>query len=202
VRVTEALVAWDRARWGLSAVYRGLIAEEPGGVAAGIGLQSALKLGRGWTTGIAADYRAEPGSVGAGGSLGLLWRPRSWGSLGAFGGFEDSPWGLATRAGAGADGGVRLAGMAWRLCAEALYARAGERGRWETRFATGVRLHALLSVYAGWDPPREMAALGVRFGIGDWEGFSAMRRHASLGGSSLQGIRWYGADAKSTEYLP
>jgi len=32
--------------------------------------------------------------------------------------------------------------------------------------------------------------LGVRFGFGDWEGFSAMRRHAALGGTSLQGLRW------------
>ncbi len=206
LRVAEASVAWDRARWGLSGSYTGMFAQGSegsgggdgvGGVqATGVGLQSAMRLGRGLTLGVAGDYHTEPGVGGAGGAVGLLWRPQSWGSLGAFWNRETSTWGDAMRAGAGAEGGFDFFGVAWRLCAEAIYASEQSGGEWAFRFATGLRLHPLLSIYAGLDPARETAALGVRFGIGDWEGFSAMRRHRSLGGTTVQGIRWYHVDKK------
>jgi hypothetical protein len=189
LRVVEASAAWDRARWGLSASYQGMVAREDGNREAagtGIGVQSAVKLRPGLTTGISGAYRAQPGNAGARAGWGLLWRPRPWGALGGFWSAEETRWGREARAGIGADAGSGFSGIAWRVGAEALR----EGARWETRFATGLHLHALLSLYAGWDPPRRTVALGVRFGIGDWEGHSAMRRHAALGGTSVQGIRW------------
>jgi hypothetical protein len=196
LRLTEATAAWDHERWGVSASYRGMFApgEDRNGEAAGagIGVQSVMKLPigiGGLTTGIEGVYQAEPGNEGAEARWGLLWRPRPWGTLGGFWSARETQWGRYARGGIGVDGGFRFSGMAWRLGAEALRARA----RWETRFAAGVHPHALLALYLGWDPPRRTAALGVRFGIGGWEGFSAMRRHAALGGTSVQGIRWRNA---------
>jgi hypothetical protein len=197
VRVTEAGVARDAGRWGVSAAYRGL---RVGGerLASVTGIQGAVRAGRGLTAGIGGAYRAEPGQAAVEATGGALWRPRAWATLGAFaerawrGGFagETSPFGETARAGLGVDAGSGFRGTAWRVGAETVFARRGPRAGWKNRFAAGVHLHALLSVYAGWDPPRETAALGVRFGMGGWEGFSALRRHAALGGESVQGLRW------------
>ena len=196
LRVTEAVAAWDHARWGLSGSYRGAFTEVGSGgpSAMAVGLQSAVNLKQVVTTGISGYYRAEPGSAAVTGTWGILWRPKPWGSLGGFWAAEETPWGGATRAGLGVEGGSRFRGIGWRLCVESVYARE----RWETRFGTGLQLHALLSLYAGWDRSRETAALGVRFGIGDWEAFSAMRRHAALGGTSVQGIRWRSPPRQAT----
>src|SRR6185312_12748997 len=100
-----------------------------------------------------------------------------------------------TRAGFGWEGGGTFSWAAWRACVEALYARREGSPRgvpegWGYRFAGALRLHSLLSIQAGFVPRLETASLGVRFGFGDWEGFSAMRRHEALGGTSLQGLRW------------
>jgi hypothetical protein len=190
LRRVDASAAWDRERWGLSASYGGTFAPEAGRTGevadAALGFQSAMKLRQGLTAGIAGLYQAAPGNSGAGIAGGLLWRPRPWGGLGGFWSAEETRWGREARAGIGVDGGFGFSGMAVRLGAEALHGGA----RWETRFAAGLQLHALLSLYLGWDPPRRTAALGARFGIGGWEGYSAMRRHAALGGTSVQGIRW------------
>jgi hypothetical protein len=100
------------------------------------------------------------------------------------------------RAGLGADAGMRFGrGYAWRVCIERFLGIAdggtGENERQdEWRFGAGLQFHPLLSVQAGLAPRHLTAALGVRFGMGDWEGFSAVRRHAALGGTSIQGLRW------------
>jgi hypothetical protein len=187
LRVTEAVTAWDRPRWGISGSYQGIFADgaEVTSAASRVGVQSAFRVGgprSGWTTGVSGAFGTKGIPLETG--VGMLWRPRSWGSFGAFWQRE----GNRERMGLGADAGTPLfaSGFAWRVCAESIYARG-----FENRFAAALQLHALLSVYTGWDPARETVGFGMRFGMGAWEGFSSMRRHAALGGVSVQGLRWH-----------
>jgi hypothetical protein len=64
-----------------------------------------------------------------------------------------------------------------------------------------LRLHPLLSVHAGLAPSRATASLGVRFGAGAWEGFSALRRHGALGGTPVQGVRWRPGEGRADNRL-
>lgn len=179
--------ARDAARWGASVHYRGLF-DDSGRGAAASGIQFAWRPFPRWQTGVSAQYRAEGIGRGIRAAAGWIWNPLP--AL-AFGGYrEEAPsrFGADARTGIGADFGTRLpGGHAWRIACERHF---GPRGHRETRWGAGFRFHSLLSAYAGWAPRYHTFALGIRFGMGRWEGFSALRRHAALGGTSIQGIRW------------
>ncbi len=178
--VAELEAARDSDRWGASLGWRAFT--EAGNVeASSLRARLAARLGAGWSGGGGlrfgiGDAAGRDGGFAAG--LGVLWRPRPFATLGAA--WEDGVFGL------GADLGAGLGPSgAWRLSYDRFFGFAAE-----SRYGLGLRLHPLLSVHAGLAPARETASLGVRFGLGGWEGFSALRRHAALGGTPVQGVRW------------
>lgn len=180
IGVAEAEAARDAERWGASVGWRALTGG--GGLeASALRARLAARLGRHLSGGGGlrigfGDASGREGGFAAG--LGLLWRPRSFAAFGAA--WEAGAFGL------GADVGARLgAEGAWRISCDRLFGPGAE-----TRYGLRLRLHRLLSVHAGLVPARESASLGVRFGLGAWEGFSALRRHASLGGTPVHGLRW------------
>ena len=186
-RMTEVESARDAGRWGASLGVRALTGEDVGG-ASFVRARLAARLARGFVAGgtLRVDFAPESGegfgsgNITAGMGAGVIWRPAPFAAVGMA--WEDGTVGV------GVDGGTRLGGaggIAWRVTAERMFGEIEEY-----RFGFGLRLHALLSVHAGWAPERETASLGVRFGAGAWEGFSALRRHAALGGTSIQGVRW------------
>jgi hypothetical protein len=185
LRATEVEVARDAPRWGASFAWRALSGENAA-AASMLRARVAARLARGASGFLAGgSLRLDIAPEAAGGvgpedvsfGLGALWRPWPFATLGAA--WEDGVPGV------GLDGGALWKGVAWRMSAERVFGDAPE-----SRFGLGLRLHPLLSVSAGWAPARETASLGVRFGAGAWEGFSAVRRHARLGGTSIQGVRW------------
>jgi hypothetical protein len=199
LRVMELDAARDARRWGVSLGGR-FVFDDGGSGASRWSIQGAWKpherLGMGGSLRVHAGH----GNPGIGAGLGILWHPYTLLSLGAA--WETSPGAFSggkprqDRAGIGADFGTRLgarAGYAARTSVEYVVNldddTADERVK-EWRFGAHLRFHALLSVYAGLAPRHQTVALGVRFGMGDWEGFSALRRHAALGGTSIQGVRW------------
>jgi hypothetical protein len=196
LRVLETSAAFDRARWGSALAWRALFEEER--LRASVTTaQASLKVAEHLWGGGSLAIHASDGTPGIGMGLGLLWRPWSIVSLAAawerLGRLEPDLPDAHTRFGFGGDLGGRLggarSGYAWRLAAERFFEADGDA---ETRFGFGFRFHAMLAVYAGLVPDRETASLGVRFGTGGFEGFSALRRHSSLGGTSIQGIQWRG----------
>lgn len=58
------------------------------------------------------------------------------------------------------------------------------------RYAVMLRPHPLFGVHAGYAPAQETMALGVVFGVGGWQGYSAVRRHRVLGSTAVQGLSW------------
>lgn len=197
LRVLETSAVRDRGAWGASVAWRALFAGEHPRASVATA-QFALKVAREWSGGVSWAYHAgdgNPGVVaGLGAAAGLLWRPFPFLSFG--GAWERLPAlrGSAQRAGFGGEGGGTLGaghgtGYAWRVSAEHFLQ---DRGPAESRYGFGLRFHPLLSAYAGFSPQRETAALGIRFGMGGFEGFSALRRHGSLGGTSIQGLQWRG----------
>ncbi len=219
LRVTELAASRDAARWGLSLAWRHL-ADKAGGDASSLQAQMAFRVRPGAHVGVAATrHRSEDGIVGggdrypdqggqgAGGGGGLtsgwsagagaLLSPHPALGLGVAGELTPHALGRRVRLGGGVDAGTSLAtwlgpGARWRMTAE--YAREWERGHeampgaW--RFAASVLMHPALGVHAGYAPGLETLALGVAFGIGGWEGYSAVRRHSALGGTTVQGLSW------------
>jgi hypothetical protein len=187
MHVLEVETARDAPRWGASLGVRTLSAAEGVSVSLFRGTVAA-RLGERWSGGGALRFGlggATGREGGFGGGLGMLWRPRPFASLGAA--WEDGLIGFGADCGSalgfgGAEGGRAAA---WRYSIERYF--GADR---EFRHGFGLRLHPLLSIYAGFAPARETASLGVRFGAGAWEGFSALRRHAALGGTPIQGVRW------------
>ncbi|HEX2613737.1 MAG TPA: hypothetical protein VHO02_09095 [Fibrobacteria bacterium] len=184
MHVVEVETARDAPRWGASFGVRTLSAGEGVSVSLFRGTLAA-RLGERWSGGGALRFGvggATGRDGGVGGGLGMLWRPRSFASLGAA--WEDGLIGFG--ADCGSDfGGAGGNAASWRYSIERYFGAEGE-----FRHGFGLRLHSLLSIYAGFAPARETASLGVRFGAGSWEGFSALRRHAALGGTPVQGVRW------------
>ncbi len=191
LHVAEVSVVRDAPRWGGSMRYRGVFDRmaAPAGGASEAALQAAVRVSSrtvlGTSLAHAADVFGARMAFGGGG----LWRPHRALGLGAF----HEAWLLSaahgSRSGLGMDVGGRLGpGSVWRVAAETHWRDDGFR---EDRFGAGVRLHPLLSVYVGFAPLHRSIGVGVRFGMGDWEGHSALRRHALLGGTSIQGIRWW-----------
>jgi hypothetical protein len=187
VKIAEAGAAWDGARWGTSLTYLGLYDAE-GGSASAWQLQESVRLGWGMATGLSVKFQDDESGRGFGGSLGMLWNRFSFLTLGGIAETSPMPWGTELAAGLGMDAGGDIGrDYAWRLCAEDFYSSAQEP---EWRFGAALRLHSLLSIHGGWSPRTQTFALGLRFGIGGWKGFSALRRHAALGTTSIQGLHW------------
>jgi hypothetical protein len=189
--VVELETARDANSWGASLGLRTLSERGTGaGDRVSVSLLRggfAARLGEHWSGGGALRFglgSAAGRDGGVGGGIGMLWRPRSFTSLGAA--WQDGLVGLGADCGTGFGGGSRAGtGASWRYSVERFF---GDEG--EFRHGFGLRLHPLLSVHAGLAPARATASLGVRFGAGAWEGFSALRRHAALGGTPVQGVRW------------
>jgi hypothetical protein len=195
LRVTELEASRDGSRYGVSLGWRQL--EDQAGmdesrfkVQAAWRLSQALSAGAFATTHTYAD-------VWWGMGLGVLARPHRAFSFGLAGESVPTDFGRTVRVGVGADVGSSLSsvfgrGAAWRASAEYFREFGLDEGvnSDEWRFAFGLRLHALLGLYAGYAPQRESASLGVAFGMGGFEGFSAMRRHSALGGTAVQGLGW------------
>jgi hypothetical protein len=191
VQAIESDAHVDGRRFGASLAYRGLRAEGAGSASAWQWQQSAL-LRPGWKADFALRFREESGWNGealreTALGLGFLWRGYRFLGLGAA--LDVAPGSRITfpAVAMGADAGWNFPrGAAFRLCGEAVAAPQA----WRWKFGAGLRLHAALSVYGGWAPESQTWAMGARFGMGGWEGFHALRRHAALGGTSLQGLRW------------
>jgi hypothetical protein len=190
LRVLETAAAFDRIRWGSTVAWRALFEEDR--LRASITTaHTSLAVGKYARGGGSLALHAADGVPRIGMGLGFLWRPWPAVSLGSV--WERVPdlYGARDRLGFGGDLGSRLggdrSGYAWRVTAERFFAADGSA---ESRYGFGFRFHALLAVYAGFVPERETAALGVRFGMGGFSGFSSLRRHSALGGTSIQGIQW------------
>ncbi len=186
VDVGEAAASWDGARWGTSLAYRGLYASD-GESASAWQAQGSLRLDTGLSAGLSAQFQNDEDMHGFGGGAGILWNRFPFLTLGSFAGVSPLPQGMEFNTGIGADAGFTYAGYAWRISAEEFYGSA-DGVQW--RFGALVRLHSLLSVYGGWSPQGQTMALGIRFGMGGWDGFSALRRHMALGTTSIQGLKW------------
>jgi hypothetical protein len=194
LHVMETSAAVDRTGWGATVAWRALF-EEDRLRASVTKAHASLQFGKHVQGGGSLAMQAGDGTpergLGHGMGLGFLWRPWPTVSLGSVWDRAPDRSGAHDRLGIGADLGSRLGGVrsgyAWRLTAERFFDTDGFS---ESRFGFGFRFHALLAVYAGFVPERETAALGLRFGTGGFTGFSALRRHAALGGTSIQGIQW------------
>ncbi len=152
------------------------------------------------------DMRLQPGlSVGGslkilgedgwGAALGAIWNRFPFFSAGTFAEKSFLPGDRVWRAALGADAGnspLTPAGgkgkFGWRINGEGHF--DSREKTWKWRFGAWLHLHEALSVNGGWSPEAESFALGLRFGMGNWEGFHALRRHAFLGTTSVQGVRW------------
>lgn len=187
VHVLEGTASWDGGWFGTSLAYRGLVASDD--VSASVWqIQEAVRLGWGFATGLSGQFQNDEDEQGFGGSAGILWNKFSFLSLG--GSVETSPLlqGREITGDIGADIGTNFFGAyAWRFSVEEFYSTYRDV---EYRFGAILRLHSLLSIHGGWSPQTETVALGIRFGMGNWEGFSALRRHSALGTTSIQGLHW------------
>lgn len=193
VEVTEAAASWDGAMMGTSVAYQGFYASE-GGASSAWRLQESMHLGFGLTAGALALFQDDESGSGFGGGAGVLWNRFSFVTLGGLSEITPVFQGHELNTGLGADIGSGLpGGYAWRLCAENLH---GSIHGTEWRFGAALKLHDLLSVNGGWSPDNQTTALGIRFGFGNWEGFSALRRHAALGTTPVQGMHWKKSTAK------
>ncbi len=187
VKVAEAGASWDGGRFGTSLAYRGLYVTD-GSSSSVWQLQESVRLGWGFSTGLSGQFQNDEDQQGFGGSVGMLWNKFSFLSLGTS--VETSPLlqGREITSGFGADVGSNFAGgYGWRISAEEFYSSYKDV---EYRFGAILRLHSLLSIHSGWSPQTQTMALGIRFGMGNWEGFSALRRHSALGATSIQGLHW------------
>jgi hypothetical protein len=209
LRVMELEAARDQRRWSLSLGVRALF-DDGGSVASRWNAQGAWKPHEDWSMGGSLRVHAAHGNPGMGGGVGALWNPHRALSLGAA--WESTPDPVESasrygRLGVGMDVGHHFgarpakgspSGSMTRASVE-YFLTPGDAGSalfddHEWRFGLGLRFHPLLSIHAGFSPRHQSAALGVRFGMGDWEGFSALRRHAALGGTSVQGLRWHSSE--------
>src|SRR5690606_6315530 len=118
---------------------------------------------------------------GIGAGVGALWHPCRVLSLGAVWESFPDPIDAASqeaRLGVGMDLGISFGARPDKHSPSASMTRAsveyfltpGESEPAEWRFGFGLRFHPLLSIHAGFTPRHQSAALGVRFGMGDWEG--------------------------------
>lgn len=208
LRVMELDGARDESRWGASIGVRALF-DDGGSTTSRWNMQGAWKPHEDLSMGGSLRVHAARGNPGIGAGVGVQWHPHRALSLGAA--WESSPdlvEAIKTarredRLGVGVDFGIRFGAREDTRSPASFMTRAsveyfvspGEEGSalfddHEWRFGLGLRFHPLLSIHAGFSPCHQTAALGVRFGMGDWEGFSALRRHAALGGTSIQGVRW------------
>jgi hypothetical protein len=187
IKVTEASASWDAAHWGASLAYRGMFSSEVGSAYAWEA-QSSVRPGWGIAAGLSGQYQNDEDVSTFGGGAGLLWSRFSFLTLGGKAEILTSERGDEFKSGCGGDVGGNFAeGYGLRLSAEGYYSTLDPL---ELRFGALLRLHSLLSVYSGWTPQAQTVALGIRFGMGNWEGFSALRRHAVLGTTPVQGLRW------------
>jgi len=197
VRVSEVETFYDRARFGLSFAWKHL-ADDAGPNASRLRFQGVWRTSHAFSAGgfLSAESDGED-APGFGGGLGVLAHPHRFASLGIV--FDNAPdlWGRTTRAHFGIDAGSPLPPSfgrrsAWRISAEYAHLFGVPSGfaRGEWRFGFGLRLHEMMGVYAGYAPQVQTMGLGVRFGLGGFEGYSAMRRHAALGGTTVQGVGW------------
>jgi hypothetical protein len=212
LRVTEVALSRDGTRFGVSLGWRNL-ADQAGVDESRFRMQAAWRTSKALSIGgfisshVAESQRSESEDVGYdgggvlnagwGGGLGVLARPSRGLSLGVAGESVPTDLGRVARIGIGADFGTSLPtvigrGAAWRGSAECFqhFGFAASVAPYEWRFAFGLRPHSSFGVYAGYAPQRETAALGVAFGVTDFEGFSAVRRHSALGGTAVQGLGW------------
>ena len=187
VEVAELGVSRNGHRWGTSLSYRGLYDSEGGSVSALQGQQSFLVF-RGLTVGLSERFQKDESGEDLDGGAGLLWNLFSFLAVGGFTETSPRPWGRTLNNEIGFDFGGKIEkGYDWRVCAEALY-NVAEGFDW--RLGTSLQLHSLLSLYGGWSPAAQTLAFGIRFGMGNFEGFSALRRHTALGTTSIQGLGW------------
>lgn len=191
VTVMEAGAHADSERWGASLTYRGDYVRDEGATSAWQ-MQAASRWGSDWTSGFSLRYQDEEGwNAGSetGGALGILWHGLPFFTAGALAEETFTFNGLVLGLGYGADWGTRFAGgaYAWRFCVEG-FSDSNSESLW--RMGGEVDLHASLSLYGGWSPQLSTWALGARFGMGHWQGFHALRRHAALGSTSLESGRW------------
>ncbi len=132
------------------------------------------------------DYNLD--GIALDGGVGMIWNAFSFLTLAGFTETSPRPWGTTLNNEFGADFGVNLKGAyALRFGIDQIYNLA-EGMDW--RFGAVLHLHALLSLYSGRSPRAQTIALSIRFGMGNWEGFSALRRHSVLGTTSIQGLHW------------
>jgi len=188
LRISEAGMIWSGAKWGMGVDYRGW--EGPVGYSSSMEIREGLNLGKGATVGLSIQGMDENGisRVNEWGA-GFIWNGIPFIKLGVMASAaiesENDPF----HAGLGADAGWALKnGYGFRLCVESHYL-PNQSLDW--RFGARLRLHSLLSLHAGYNPSAETFGLGLRFGMGSWEGFHAMRIHSELGSSSLQGLQWH-----------
>jgi len=187
IDVGEMTASWDGFRMGTSLTYRGMYDAE-GGSASAYQLQESILLIRGFTSGLVVRYQSEEGRGSFDGGAGLLWRMFSFFTVGGVVETLPMPWGHTLKSAVGVDAGGTLYGAyAWRVCIENNY-NVAEGMDW--RYGATLQLHSLLSIYSGWSPRVQTMALGIRFGMGNWEGFSSIRRHLTLGTTSIQGLQW------------
>ena len=187
VSVAEGTASWDGDRFGASISYRGLYSSD-GFTSSVWQVQGAARLGWGFALGISGQFQSDENLQDYGEGAGILWNKFSFLSLGTS--IETSPLlqGREITGGFGGDIGTTLGiGYAWRISAEEFYSTYKDV---EYRFGMMLRLHSLLSIHGGWSPQAQTMALGIRFGMGNWEGFSAIRRHSALGTTSIQGLHW------------
>ncbi len=198
IAILEGLIFYDRRQSGTSLAYHSARIE---GVSSQSTwqIQESLRLGWGWSLGFGLRIREEvgwnPEIVGnSEGEIGVLWRCfRSIGmGLRWNGPLKGTDPGMARL---GADWGWSFSegGMGLRFCGEGA---TDLKHHPEWKLGMGIQLHANLSLYSGWDQGSHLWALGIRFGLGNWEGFHALRRHPLLGSTTFQGLRWQHSPTK------
>ena len=187
IDVGEANASRDGIRSGTSLSYRGIYDDE-GGSASAYQLQESVLLFKGLTTGLSLRYQNDGTQQSFDGGAGMLWKMFSFFTIGGMVETLPMPWGRTLNTGIGVDvGGTVYKAYAWRFCAEN-NDNIAEGSTW--RYGVSLQLHSMLSLYGGWSPAAQTMALGIRFGMGNWEGFSAIRRHVTLGTTSIQGLHW------------
>ena len=215
VRVTEVMAARDGGAFGASLRWTSLHdggAGAPDRHAGRVRAQAAWRpfTARAFSIGAHLDASydgfqeaSRAGHPGADGTarapdaaLGLLWRPGTAFGFGASA--ESGGWHAgggarppAVRLGADAGlppgpfGSVRLA-VERHL--ETPWQGAAAAASW--RIGGVFRPHPLLAILAGRESASGQIALGIRFGAGSLNLSSALRRHALLGGTSVQSLEW------------
>jgi hypothetical protein len=200
LHVIELDAARDERSWGTSLGVRALF-DDGGSTTSRWNAQGAWKPHEDVSMGGLLRVHASDGNPGIGAGVGVLWHPHRALSLGTAWESASDPLDAISqdgRIGLGVDVGHHVGARSGKGSPSGSMVRAsveyflapGEAGSVEWRFGFALRLHPVLSIHAGFSPRHQSAALGVRFGMGDWEGFSALRRHAALGGTSVQGLRW------------